>query len=318
MSRRGCPANFGYGLFIEMNLFHHMLSVLTMSALLLATTASGIAQVPGKELPDVAQGIGVDSKLGTVIDGSIKFTDTDNNVVELGTLFDGSKSTILSFNYSDCPKLCSAQLDMLTRALREISFSVGQEFQIISVSIDPNEQSSRARETREKFREIYDRKSGFDRPDSAGGWHFLTGEESQIRKLADQCGVRYKYIPEQKLFSHPPILILVSPEGKIVRYLYGLDVQAATMKQALIETSEGKIGSPIEFLSYFAGCYRYDEMSGKYTVASISLMRIGGLITILVLFAGLAPYLFFKRRPASSAGKSEPAKISSQARVAGN
>lgn len=289
-----------------------------ISALLLATTASGMAQIASKQLPPVAEGIGVDSKLGVVIEGSIHFKDTDNNVVELGTLFDGSKSTILSFNYSDCPKLCSVQLDMLTRALREISFSVGQEFQIVSVSIDPNEQTTRARATREKFKEIYDRKSGFDRPESGGGWHFLTGDEKEILELAKQCGVRYRYIPEQKLFSHPPVLILVSPQGKIVRYLYGLDVQPATIKQALVETAEGKIGSPIEFLSYFAGCYQWDEMTGKYTFASINLMRIGGLITIIGLAVGLVPYLFFKRRPAEPADKSGEARISTTARVAGN
>jgi len=301
-----------------MTVLRNFVTALLVSALLLATAASGSAQIAGDKLPVAEEGIGVDSKLGAVIDGTIRFEDTSNNVVELGTLFNGRRPTILSFNYSNCPKLCSVQLDMLTRALREISFSVGEDFQVVSVSIDPNEQSARSAETRDKFVEIYSRKSGFDRPDSAGGWYFLTGKESQIRKLADQCGVRYKYIPHQKLFSHPPVLILVSPEGKIVRYLYGLEVQAPTIKQALVEAAEGKIGSPIYFLSYFTGCYLFDEMTGKYTFASISLMRIAGLITILGLVIGLAPYLLFKRRQSGPSGTSGGDSMVQKPKVAGN
>ena len=123
---------------------------------------------------------------------------------------------MLSFNYSNCPKLCSVQLQNMTSSLREIDFEVGKDFQLVSVSIDPNEQTSRARATREKFMGQY------NRPDSESGWNFLTGDRDQIESLTNQCGFRYKYVREQKLYSHPPVFILLSPKGKIVRYIHGL------------------------------------------------------------------------------------------------
>jgi protein SCO1/2 len=254
------------------------------------------AQLGKDGVPAAEEGIGVESRLGESLDGGLGFHDAANNFIELGSLFDGRRPLILSFNYSNCPKLCSVQLQNLTQALRQVDFTVGKEFQVVSVSIDPNEQSARAAETKDKFTTMY------ARPGTEDGWHFLTGEDATIRALAAQAGVKYKYLPDQKLFSHPPVLILVSPEGKLVRYLYGLDVKADTLKLALVEAAAGKIGSPVYFLTYITGCYAYNDMSGQYTMQAMSLMRLGGLVTIAGLVIGIVPYLFWRGRSRLPAG----------------
>ncbi len=261
-----------------------------LAGLLIASPVALLAQLGKDGLPVAEEGIGVESRLGESLDGGLDFTDSANNHVEMGALFDGRRPVILSFNYSNCPKLCSVQLQNLTQALRQVDFTVGKDFQIVSVSIDPNEQSSRAAETRAKFTTMY------NRPGTDDGWHFLTGEDATIRQLAAQAGVKYKYLPAQKLFSHPPVLILVSPEGKLVRYLYGLDVKAETLQLALVEAAAGKIGSPVYFALYFTGCYEYNDMTGQYTMQAMSLMRLGGLITIAGLVIGIGPYLFWRGR----------------------
>ena len=246
-----------------------------------------------RTLPKEAEGIGVDSFVGEYLEADAGFRDSDNNLVRISDLFDGKRPVMLSFNYSDCPKLCSVQLENMTLALREVDskygMKVGPDFQVVSISMDPNEQSSRAREAKEKYVHLY------NRSDSAEGWHFLTGEKQEITFVTDQVGFRFKYVPEQKLYSHPPVFILISPEGKIVRYIHGLDYDPNTIRWALIEAAEGKIGSPINILSYGLGCFSFNESTGKYTFQAMALMRIGGLITIAGLLIGLIPYWFFRR-----------------------
>ncbi len=242
-----------------------------------------------RKLPVEAQDIGVDAKLGAMIDGNLTFSDSQNQLVRIADLFDGTRPVMLSFNYSDCPKLCSVQLENMTMALRDVDFEIGKDFDFVSVSIDPNEQTFRARESKEKYLHLY------NRPDSSLGWHFLTGEVKNIANLTKQCGFRYKYVREQKLYSHPPVFILISPQGKIVRYIHGLNYDPDTIRLALIESAAGKIGSPINILSYGLGCFTFNESTGKYTFQAIAIMRIGGVVTIVALLFGLAPYWFYRR-----------------------
>ncbi len=242
-----------------------------------------------REKPDVGKNIGVRSKTGDFIPGDITFNDEENRFVEIGRYFDGKQPVMLSFNYSNCPKLCSVQLENMTSTLLQIGFKVGEDFQVVSVSIDPNEQTSRARKTKEKYTDQY------NQPGTEDGWHFLTGKKANIKRLTDTCGFEFKYVPSQKLFSHPPVFILVSPEGKIVRYIHGLDYDPDTIEKALIESAAGKIGSPINMLAYGMGCFLYDPATGKYAFQAMSIMRIGALITVIALIVGLVPYWFLRR-----------------------
>ena len=242
--------------------------------------------------PEVSENIGVDSMTGDMIPMGLQFRDTDGVLTELGSLFDGKQPVMLSFNYSDCPKLCSTQLQNMTQTLRAVKkkFKVNDHFQMISISIDPNEQTVRLRETENKYIKQY------NEPGTEDGWHFMTGKQAEIKKLADACGFRYRYIARQKYYSHPPVFILISPEGKIVRYIHGLNYEVATIEQALIESAEGKIGSPINWLSYGLGCYVYDESSGQYNFQSMMIMKIGAAITVIALLVTLVPYWLFSSK----------------------
>jgi protein SCO1/2 len=240
-------------------------------------------------LPSQAQGIGIDSQEGRIIDGDVTFYDSEGRLVRFGDLFkSGKKPIMLSFNYSSCPKLCSVQLENITLALREVDLEVGKDFEYVSLSIDPNESVPTAKTTKEKYVTLY------NRPQSVAGWHFLTGKKENIDKLADQCGFRYKYIPEQKDYSHLPAILLISPEREIVRYLPGLDYDPSTIRLALIETAAGKIGSPVDWAAYSLGCYSFNSTMGKYSFQAMALMRIGGLVTIAALLVGLIPYWFIR------------------------
>lgn len=242
------------------------------------------------QVPEVAKDIGVDPKLGKYVDPELSFTDEENNFVRMGDFFDNKRPVILSFNYSNCPKLCEVQLDLMTDALREIDFEVGKDFQIVSVSIDPKEQLSRVREMRDRFSGLYNRTGSED------SWHFLVSKDpAMVKDLAKSCGVRYKYVPRQKLYSHPPVFLLLSPKGKIVRYIHGLQYEPVTISRALIESSEGKIGSPINRFTFVTGCFLFDETTGKYSFAAMGLMRVAGLFTMGCLAITILPYWWVRR-----------------------
>ncbi|MEM9940856.1 MAG: SCO family protein [Planctomycetota bacterium] len=273
--------------------------ILTVTAVNLCVIGQEPAEISGvnlygqNETPEVAEEIGVDSYTGEFIELDIPFNDEMNRYVKIGDMLKYGQPVILSFNYSNCPKLCSVQLQNMTLALREVAdkygLAVGDDFQVVSISMDPNEQTSRARETKQKYLTLYG-----DRGDEEG-FHFLVGERKNIQLMADIVGFRFKYIADRKFYSHPPVFILISPKGKIVRYIHGLDYDPKTINLALIETAEGKIGSPINILSYGIGCYLFDESTGMYSFQAMAVMRIGGLITIAVLLFTLVPYWFFRK-----------------------
>ena len=252
--------------------------------------------------PNVKVGTGVVSKEGDLIDLNTPFRDHKNNLARIGDFFKNGKPVILSFNYSNCPKLCSVQLENMVDALTQIDFKIGTDFEMVSVTIDPSETPDRAAQNIDIYLKRYNLSEAKD------GFHFLIGEEKNIRTLAKQTGFEYKYVESQKLYSHPPVFILLSPEGKIVRYIHGLDYDPKTMRLALIEAAEGKIGSPINMASYGLGCFVFDETTGKYTFQAMALMRLGGLLTIGGLAIGLVPYWFFRkgRNDQSRSDKSQP------------
>jgi len=243
-----------------------------------------------RRIPNALVNIGVDdSNNGNVIDFNTAFRDHKNNLVRTGDLFDGTRPVILSFNYSDCPKLCSVQLENMVDALSQIDLKVGADFQMTSISIDPNETTERSQEQIDIYTRRYNLASARE------GFHFLVGEQDSITKITDECGFKYKYVEAQKRYSHPPLFLILSPKGKIVRYIHGLDYDPNTMKLALVEAAEGKIGSPLNLASYGLGCFVFDETTGKYTFQAMALMRGAAFFTILILLITLVPYWFFRR-----------------------
>lgn len=212
----------------------------------------------------------------------LEFQDSNGKRVELEDYFKKDRPVILSLNYSNCPMLCSLQLTGLVRGLKELEWSTGQQYDFVSVSIDPKETYQRANLTKQKYYKEYNRSGTGD------GWHFLCGDQPAITEIAKSIGVQYKYVEERKEFAHPAVLVVCTPDGRISRYLYGIQFPKQTLKLALVEASEGKIGSTIDRFLLF--CFHYDADSGRYAPTARNIMKIGGFATVFILTVVLIPY----------------------------
>ncbi|HMO13053.1 MAG TPA: SCO family protein [Pirellulaceae bacterium] len=242
------------------------------------------AQVVFDQPPAIIEGVRIEQKLGEQIPLDLTFTDENNNYVNLGRYFQGKKPVLLSFNYANCPKLCSIQLVNLANALQTIRLEPGRDFELVIVSIDPLEQSHQSAELKRKYLALYGKLN------TEKGWHVLTGKRQSLAALSEACGYFYKYIPEQKIYSHQAAFIFCSPDGKIARYLDGLDNDLRfKLDKALIEAGEGKVGSIVDKVLYFSGCFVFDQHQGRYTFAMMNIMRLGGGLTVVCLLMWLVP-----------------------------
>jgi protein SCO1 len=226
---------------------------------------------PPKEL----EGVGVTEHLGERIPTDLEFTDSDGKPVELKSLFDGKRPVMLTLNYSNCPMLCSLQLDGLFDAMKRMTWDIGDKFQMVTVSFDPLETPERARMTKQKYLQIY-RRAG-----AAEGWHFLTGREEAIKKLAAAVGFRYRYLPEKRQYVHAAVTFILTPDGRLSRYLYGVEYDPQTLRLSLVEAADGKIGSTTDQILLF--CFHYDAAKGRYGPAAFRLMQLGGGATVLIV-----------------------------------
>lgn len=237
--------------------------------------------------PDALEGVGIDEKLNGQIPLELEFRDSSGRVLPLREIFAGRRPVLLSLNYSDCPMLCRVQLNGLVDALKEISWTPGEEFDVVSVSIDPLETSDRAQQTQKRYFKMY------GKPVKADGWRFLTGDQQAIAQLADAVGFRFKYIPERKEYSHAAALMVCTPEGRVSRYLYGIVYDPKTLKLSLVEAGEGKIGTTLDQVLLF--CFHYDAESGRYGPTARRIMQLGAGLTLVVLLGTLLP-VWLRRR----------------------
>jgi protein SCO1 len=241
--------------------------------LLLGVSESARAQ-RAEPLPEELKGVGVTEHPGEQIPLDLEFVDSDGKPVMLKQFFDGKRPVVLTLNYSNCPMLCSLQLSGVFDALKRMPWAVGDQFDMITVSFDPLETSERARMTKQKYLDIY-RRAG-----AAEGWHFLTGREEDIKKLADAVGFRYRYSEVKRQYFHVAVTFILTPDGRLSRYLYGVEYDPQTLRLAMVEAAGGKIGSTTDQILLF--CYHYDAESGRYGPAAFRLMQLGGGLTILI------------------------------------
>ncbi|MFG0262243.1 MAG: SCO family protein [Novipirellula sp. JB048] len=246
------------------------------------------ANVEGNFLPREAKGITVDQKLGSIVPSNLPMVDSLGRKVKTGHYLDGKRPTIITLNYSDCPMLCDIQLNRLADSLNQLDLKVGKDFQILTVSIDPNETSERARATKEKYIEQLT-----NHPDAADGWAFCTARQAVITKLTDVLGFRYRFDPRTKEYNHAAMLAFISPEGTISRYSLSIDFPTDQLRLALIEAGKGSVGSPVDL--FIQWCYSYDPDSNTYTWHAWRLMRLGGYATVGLVLACLAPYWLGRR-----------------------
>ena len=233
------------------------------------------AQLAGPVPPEL-EGVGVTEKLGTNIPLDLEFLDERGNPVKLRQFFDGKRPVLLTLNYFGCPMLCGLQMNGLLEALKEMAWTPGKEFEIITVSFDHGETPILAKNKKQNYlREL-------GRAEAASGWHFLTGRQEEIKALTDSVGFGFKYNDERQEYMHAAVLMMLSPEGKVSRYIYGIVYEAETIRLSLVEAAEGKVTSTLDRLILF--CFHYDATEGRYTVAALTLARLFGLITL----AGIA------------------------------
>ncbi len=247
------------------------ISLLLIGAWLILLNARACAQdTPGK----VAQSVRFDQHLGERLPPDLEFRDESGQVVRLGDYF-GRKPAILTLVYYRCPMLCGKELESLTRSIRALSIDVGKDFQILTVSISPDETPDLAAAKKSAYMKAY------NRPGAERGWHFLTGDAKSIERLADVAGFRYVYNPKTKLYAHAAGLVILTPEGVIAKYISGVEYPANIVQRNLEEAGKGKVGNAIAWITLL--CYDYDESTGSYTLAIMRLTRIFGTATALAL-----------------------------------
>lgn len=238
------------------------------------------------DLPASAKGISVEDKVGEFIPLNIRFTDERGNEVSLAKFFKNGKPIILTLNYSDCPGLCIAQLDNLVQNLREpLGQDLGDRFEIVTVSIDPTEKYTKARDTKAKY-------VGLLRDTKAEtAWHFLTGEQRQITTLAKAVGFKYTFDKATNRYSHAAVTYFLSPDGRVCRYFVSLGVEPQQMKLAISEAGKGALSESISD-SFIQMCYMYDPDANRYSGDARSAMALGGGAFVLMLVGLTAPFWF--------------------------
>ncbi|MGA8038038.1 MAG: SCO family protein [Candidatus Acidiferrales bacterium] len=245
--------------------------------------------------PDLLKNVGIDQKLNQQVPLDLTFRDENGNTVQLGRYF-GQKPVVLSLVYYDCPMLCTQVLSGMEASLRNISLNIGSDFNVVTVSIDPHEDSKLAHVKQELYTGVYGRRG------AAQGWHFLTGDEPQIKQLADSVGFRYAYDPDSKQFAHASTIMVLTPEGKISKYFYGITYPSRDLRLGIVDASDGKIGTPVDSVLLF--CYHYDPATGKYGLLVSRLIQGGGLLTLLIL-GGFIFILFRHERRSHRAQESK-------------
>jgi protein SCO1 len=235
-------------------------------------------------LPPALKKVGIDQKLNEQVPLDAVFKDEQGREVRLGQFFKG-KPVVLSLVYYSCPMLCNQVLNGMLGSFRRVSFNIGEQFEVVTVSFDGRETPELAAAKKRTYVQAYDRVNG------DAGWHFLTGDEANIRRLTDSVGFRYVWDDQTKQFAHASGIMVLTPEGKIARYFYGIEYPAKDLRLGLVEASENKIGTPVDALMLY--CYHYDPATGKYGAVVMNIMRLAGAITI-VLIVGML--LVLRRR----------------------
>lgn len=231
------------------------------------------------------KGVKIERQLGTTIPTDLQFRDAKGKTVTLGQHLDGSTPVILNLVYHNCPMLCGLMLDGFTKSLESLTWTPGKQFKVLTVSFNHREGPATAREKRQTYLER------LDRDGAADGWHFLTGDKKTIRTLTDAVGFNFRWIPEKKEYAHPTTQVFLSGKGVVTRYIYGIELPAGDVRKALVEASNGEVGNAIDQAAMY--CFQFDPNKNTYTADAFNIMKIGSVLTVLVLGGML--FVFWRR-----------------------
>jgi protein SCO1 len=258
--------------------------------LLLAASAGQAQMIPdnvgqsSKGLPPALLNVGFDPQLNKQIPPDIAFTDEYGRSVQLKNYF-GNKPVVLAFVYFTCPMLCNQVEQTLVGTLKMIAFNPGTDYEVVFISFDPSDTPDEA------LKKKHQALSRFARPDTEPGWHFLTGSREAINAATKAADFRFSYDPQTKLFGHASGVVLLTPEGRISRYFFGVDYPPSNVRLGLVDASSGKIGTPVDRVLLF--CYQYDPTKGRYSATILSVIRMGGVVTLFCMVIG---FVMFRRR----------------------
>ncbi len=241
-----------------------------LPAVLLGLALAARADQP---LPRQLEKVGVEEHLGRAVDMNLSFIAENGYPVKLGDFFHEGRPVILDLVYYSCPMLCNLVLNSQTSAMREIPWTPGREYEVVTISIDPTETFELARQKKATYLASYERQTS--------GWHFLTDHDGNAKKLAEQVGFHYTYDEAAHQYAHQAAIMILTPDGKLSRYLYGIDFRPRDLRLALTEASQGKSSLSVDRLLLF--CYHYDPQARAYVLFATNLMKAGGALTILVL-----------------------------------
>jgi len=280
-------------------------------ALALLVPASGYAQYgeapkasnPVNEKRGILKNVGIDQKIGQQLPLDLMFRDENGTDVKLGQFF-GSRPVVLALAYYECPMLCTQVLNGMTGALKTLSFDAGRDFDVVVVSIDP----------KDNFRLAANKKltyvTHYGRPQSAGGWHFLTGTEASIKPLTEALGFRYAYDANIRQYAHGAAIYVATPKGVVARYLMGIDFAPRDLRLALVEASNNQLGSVVDRVLLL--CYHYDPTAGKYGAATLTAVRIGFVATVTGFLTFLFVSLRSERRAAARRVANQDARLANR------
>lgn len=244
-------------------------------------------------LPAMIRNVGIDQKLNAQLPLELTFKDETGQTVRLGQYF-VRKPVVLALVYYECPMLCDMVLNGLVHSMEKMTLNIGRDFDVVTVSFNPQESWQLAQNKKANYLEK------FARPEAKEGWHFLTGQEAAIKQLAGSVGFRYAYDPRTKQFAHASGVMVITPEGKVSRYFYGIQYEPRDLRLGLVEASNHKIGSAADEILLF--CFHYDPLTGKYGFVIMNVIRTLGSATAIALGALLFVLIRKDRQKSHEAG----------------
>jgi protein SCO1 len=278
-------------------------SALAFAALLACAGSVHAQMIPdnvGKSsngLPPALANVGFDPQLNAQVPMDAHFVDEFGQPATLRQ-YSSKKPVLLTFVYFTCPRLCNQVEQALVGTLKMISFNPGSDYEVVFISFDPSDTPDEA------LKKKHEAMSRFARPATESGWHFLTGSQESIRAVTSAANFRFSYDPQTKLFGHASGILILTPDGRISRYFFGVDYPPSNVRLGLVDASAGKIGTPVDHLLLF--CYQYDPTKARYSATIMTVIRMGGVITLLCMAIG---FVIFRRRDhhVASTGRSGPA-----------
>lgn len=256
----------------------------------------GIMSPPASVRPPYLTNVGIEQHLDGQVPADLAFVDDTGRAVKLGDYF-GKKPLVLNLVYYTCPMLCGEALAGLSASMKMVKFDVGNEFEVVTVSFNPKETPEIAAAKKKEYLERY------GRPHAAAGWHFLTGQAESINALTKAVGFQYQYDESKNQYAHATAIMVLTPQGRISRYFYGVDFPPKDLRMGLVEASQGKIGNAVDQVLLY--CYHYDPTAGKYGAVVSNMLKIGAAITIVFL-GGLILILLRLERVAPRSGWDSP------------